>query len=230
MARIQALLAQIDQRLCDMYDSDPVRYAEPRRSVATEAFEIADKLSLFQPLVGNLRIIYATQCMDRAEYQEDDGETPDLKAIRKGERLWDAVSRESPADRQARVALVMVRRKLADVLAARGENQEASEWRRRSLTPASGDANVFFDAAVRYARRTGLVGRLPTRLTPRELSARRERLANHTLAMLREAAAAGFHNGASVRTEPAFASLAGNPEFQSIVADLEFPVKAFARP
>ena len=59
---------------------------------------------------------------------------------------------------------------------------------------------------------------------------RRERLANHTLAMLREAAAAGFHNGAAVRTEPAFATLAGNPEFQSIVADLEFPVKAFARP
>ena len=131
--------------------------------------------------MGDLRIIYATQCIDRAEYQEDDGEAADLKAIRKGERLWDTVFRESPADRPARVALVMVRQKLADVLAARGENQEASEWRGRSLTPASGDANVFFDVAVQYARRTGLVGRLPTKLCARAaLSSARAVSKSHT--------------------------------------------------
>ena len=33
MACIQSLLAQTDQHLCVVYDSDPVRYAEPRRSV-----------------------------------------------------------------------------------------------------------------------------------------------------------------------------------------------------
>ena len=31
-------------------------------------------------------------------------------------------------------------------------------------------------------------------------------------------------------TEPAFLFLAGNPEFQSIEADLEFPVQALVRP
>ena len=140
---------------------------------STEAFEIADKLSLFEPLVGNLRIVYASRCLDRIEYQEDDGEIPDLKPLVKGERLCDAVSHETPTDRQARIALVMIRRKLADLLAARGEDQQASEWRRRSLAPARGDANLFYEIAAAYGRQTGLVGRLPTKLTALQLDARR---------------------------------------------------------
>ena len=169
MARIQALLAHIDQNLCDMYDSDPVRYAGPRRTVATEAFEIADKLSLFQPLGGSLRIIYATQCMERAEYQEDDGEPPDLKAIRKGEQFWDAVA----ASRRRIVrhaCLVMIRAQARGC--AGGPRREPGGVRMASpvVSPGEGDANrVLRRSPFEYARRTGLVGRLPTRLTPRQL-------------------------------------------------------------
>jgi hypothetical protein len=72
------------------------------------------------------------------------------------------ILKRSPSYRDAQAFLVIVRRKLADVLEARGRRDEAARWRRQSPTTARGRADLFYELALNYAKRSGAVGLLPT--------------------------------------------------------------------
>ncbi len=220
-ARIQAALAAVDQNLCDCYDSDPARYAAARRAIAREAYEICEKISLVQPLTGNLRIISAHQCYETVEYQEEEGEKPDLDLLKKSEQLMAGILQESPSNRDAQAFLVIARRKLADLLEVRGQSDEAARYRVQSLATARGHADLFYEIALNYAKRGQAVGLLPTQLDSYQLQARRRRFIAEAIAMLREAAAAGFKDAQKVRDERAFAPLRSDQEFRAILSDLE---------
>ena len=230
MVTIQERLAVVDYNLCEAYDSDPVRYAGPRRALVHEAYEICDKLTLVRPLDWNCRIVYALECFEMANYQEDEGGKPDLDLVLRSEQSWAYLHRGNPADDSARIWLVIVRRELALELAALGRSDEASRWHRLSLTTARGHADLLFEIALIYAKRIGLIGVLPNKLDRDQLQARRRRFAADAIAMLREAVADGFKDGKRLRGEPGLASIRALPEFQAIKSDLEFPAKPFARP
>jgi hypothetical protein len=230
MASIQEMLAQVDHNLRVAYDSDLVRYAGPKREVVQEAYQICDKLGLVQPLSLNLRHAYAGSCLCMAYYQEEDGKSLDLDLIRKAEQLWASLLRDTPADMESRGFLVIVRRKLADELESKGQRDEAMRWRSQSLTTARGDANLFLEIAVEYARPLSSLGRLLCQLNPHQVRAHRQRSLENTIAMIREAVADGFKDARQLRDDPRLAPVRSDPEFQAIVSDLEFPAQPFARP
>jgi hypothetical protein len=229
-ARIQAALAMDDQNLCEAYDSDPARYAAARRAITREAYEICEKISLVQPLNWDMRIVSAHQSYETVEYQEEEGERPDLDLLKKSEQLMAGIFQDSPSNRDAQAFLVIVRRKLADLLEARGRTDEAARYRLQSLTTARGHADLFYEIALNYAKRSEAVGLFPTRLDSHQLQARRRRFLADAIAMLREAVADGYKNAKKVRDEPAFAPIRSTPEFQVIVCDLQFPSDPFERP
>jgi hypothetical protein len=252
-ARIQVQLAQVDQNLCEAYDWDLARYAPARRAVSREAHAICEKLGLLIPLLGippadpfdhvtpttgvlargtvwNLRVILAHQCYETVEYQDEEGSPPDLDLLLESERIMADIHEGSPANRDAQALLVIVRRKLAEMMDARSRSDEAVRWRSRSLTTARGHADLFYDIAVHYAKRSGAVGLLPTRLTADQLHARRRRFMTDAVAMIREAVADGFHVAVRLGADPAFASIRSDPEFRAILSGLELPKDVFARP
>ncbi len=128
MATVQARIAMVDINLMEAYASDPVKYAAACRALNAEAYEICDKLGLVMRLSWNLRVAYAITSFALADYQSEDGLSPDLELIKKAERLWDDVGRESPANPMPRAAIVVVRRRLAEELADRGQSEQAARW------------------------------------------------------------------------------------------------------
>jgi len=230
MAKILGDLAQVDYNIRVATDADLVRYAGPRREAVSEAYEICDKLSLVQPLPQNLRRIYADGCLLMSLYREEDGGQPDLGLLRRAEQLYEGVRRDAPAAADARGYLVIIRRRLAQLLAARGENEEASGWRSQSLTTARGEPGLFYGIALEYARWLGPIDRLPTKLDARRRRDLRCQTVDDTIAMLREAVADGFKDAKQVRDEPAFEPIRSTPELQAILSELDFPKDPFARP
>ena len=232
MAAIQRALAEVDHNLTMSYEnSDPVRYfAGPRREIATELYEICDKLTLIQPLPARLRRPYAGSCLDMADYRVDDGEPADIALELKAERLWDQLLRESPEDNSVRGMLVLARRHLADALEDRGRIVEAWSWRNRSLAPARGKPGLFYQVATVYALNAWFVGKSPTNLSPAQLDVRRARLTKHGNSMLREAVADGFRDPVRLRSDPDLGPLRSSPEFPALILDLEFPADPFAPP
>jgi len=230
MAKILADLAQVDYNVRVASDADIVRYAGPRRAAISEAYEICDKLSFLEPLSLALRKVYADACLNRAFYQEEDGGPPDLALLRKAERLWEVIGREDPRARAERGFLVIVRRKLAEDLTGRGENEEASRWRSQSLSSARGDPGLFYEIALEYVGRLGPIDHLPTKRDARRQSDLRRQTVDDTIAMLREAVADGFRDAKKIRGEPAFEPIRSTREFRAIVSDLDFPRDPFARP
>ena len=126
MASIQARIAAADFNLIEAYASDPVKYAAARRALTAEAYEICDKLSIVQPLSWNCRIVYATMAFAMADYQAEDGQRPDLELIKKAERLWEDLRRDSRNNSVGEAELVVIRRRLAEELADRGQRSEAA--------------------------------------------------------------------------------------------------------
>jgi len=230
MARIQEELAAADHNLRDAYDSDRARYRAERRALTREGYEICDKISLVEPLSWDMRIAFAHCCFSLADDQDDDGRRPDLDLYRQAEQLLAELVAGSPEHAENRRYLVYVERRLAEEQAARGQFADASYWQERSAATAQGRSTVFHMVARDYARRLVAIDRSPPKLDARDIATRRHRLVEGTLAMLREAVAAGFKDAKRLRNEPAFAPIYLLPEGQAIVADLEFPTDPFARP
>ncbi len=124
--------------------------------------------------------------------------------------------------------LVVVRRRIADLMADRGERDDAAKWQNRSLDTARGKPELLYELAVDYARNAGLTGKLPTRLNPDQLEKRRLRFVAGAVATLRQAAADGFKDAARLKKEATFDSTRSDSDFGVIVADIEFPAQAFA--
>jgi hypothetical protein len=227
-AVIKEGLARVDYNLAEAYGSDPVRNAVPLREVWREAFGICDTLSRMQPLSWNLNIVHAQSCLSVAGYEEDDGRGLDLDLLRKAEHIWEGIHRDSPTYASTRKDLVVVRRKIAEALEARGQVAEAAEQRRQSLNTVRGYPNLFYDLAVQYATDAELAGRIETKLDARQLASRRERLLGETIVMLRESVADGFRDARRLRTEPALEPLRSRPEWKMILRDIEFPANPFA--
>ena len=230
MALIESSLAVVDQNLCEAYDSDPARYAAQRRAISDEAYQICDKLSLVQPLTGNLLIVFAHQCFDRADIQEEDGGKPDLELFRRSERIWVDMYRGISLSDEARAWLVVVRQRLADELAARGQNEDAAHWRRQALAAARGDPALFYELACTYAQNAGVAGKYPTKQSASALETRRRRFVENAVMMVREAVANGFTDTERLRNEPALAPIRSAPDFRALMSDLVFPREPFAQP
>jgi Protein kinase domain len=230
MARIQERTAQADFNLMEAYESDMVRYARARRDLAAEAYEICEKLSLFHPLPWNDRIVHAHTAFVLADSQAEDGLRPDLELLLKAERLWGGMFHQSPTFDMAQAGLVVVRRRLAAELVARGQTDEAARWDRCALDPARGHPEVFYEVALKYARSAGLVGRYPTRLDARQRDDRRRQFAADAVAMLRQAEAEGFRDATRLRQESQFDPIRADAAFRAILDGLEFPVDPFAPP
>ncbi len=228
MAAIQSRIAEVDINLMDAYASDPVKYAAACRMLTAEAYEICDKLSLVLPLSWNRRFVYAITSFDMADYQAEDGLSPDLDLFKKAERLWAGILRDSPKETSAQSHLVVIRRRLADELADRGHGDEAARWEHQSLNTARGNPEMLYLVAIDYAKNAGLTGKLPTKLSADQLHERRRRFEAGTFAMLRQAAADGFKDAGRIRRESTFESIRSNPEFAAILADIEFPAQPFA--
>jgi hypothetical protein len=229
MAQIQGRIAAADLNLREAYDSDPVRYAAARRALAAEAHAICDKLELVQPLSSNLRIALALTAFALADYQAEDGLRPDLELILKAEQTWEGILGRSPTNDMARTNLVVVRRRLAAELADRGQGGEAARRRSRALETVRGNPELSYAVALYYARKAGLTGGYPIRLSEGQLHARRRWFAAGAVTMLRQTVADGLHDAARLRGESLFEPLRSDPGFRAILADLEFPAEPFAK-
>ncbi|HKI21273.1 MAG TPA: hypothetical protein VKA15_25490, partial [Isosphaeraceae bacterium] len=228
MALIQALIAVADFNLSEAYAPDPVKYAAERRFLAAEAYEICDKLSIVQPLSPNCRVVHATMAFAVADHQVEDGRSPDVELFKKAERLWEEIRRDSHNDAAGNAQLVVIRRRLAEELADRGQRSEAARYLRHSLDTARGKPELLYLLAIEYARDASLTGKLPTRLSADQLQKRRRRFVAGAIAMLRQAAADGFKDVARLRRESKFESIRSNPGFTAILADIDFPAQPFA--
>ena len=221
-------LAEVDYNVKVATDSDTVGFAASRREVIEEAYEIYDKLSFVWPIPLRVQRIYADVCFNKAVYQEQDGLQPDVGILRRSEKLWDGFNTASPGAMDARGFLVIVRRKLAEVLGSRGEREEAAHWRALSLTTARKDADLLFEIGLEYARMLAPVDRLPLRLSASQRTRLRKSLADDTIAMLREAVAVGFKDAGRLRSEPLLAPFRTDPAYQALLAPPELPRDVFA--
>ncbi len=176
MASIQARVAAADFNLIEAYASDPVKYYAAHRMLAAEASEICEKLSIVQPLSSNCRIVQATMAFAVADQRVEDGQSPDLALFEKAERLWEAIRHDYKNDTIGTAELVLIRRRLAEELADRGQRDKAEQWESRSLETARGKPELLYELAIDYARNAGLTAKLPTRLTADQLEKRRRRL------------------------------------------------------
>ncbi len=224
----KGLLAEVDYNVKVATDSDTVGFARTRREVIEEAYEIYDKLSFVWPVPLRVQRIYADVCFNKAVYQEQDGLQPDLGLLRKSAKMWDEFNSASPGAMDARGFLVIVRRKLAEVLESRGEPEEAAHWRALSLTTARGDADLLFEIGLEYARMLAQVDRLPLRLDASQRTRLRKSLADDTIALLREAVAVGFKDAGRLRSEPLLTPFRTNAAYQALLAAPELPRDVFA--
>ena len=231
MADIQEALAMVDHNLSMAYDnSDPSRYfSGPRREIATEVYQIGDKLSLVRPLSRNLRKAYAYACLDMVNYQELDGEKPELALLIKAERLWAEILHEESTSNEARGMLVGVQRGLADELDSRGRSEDAMRWRGQSLTTAQQNPSLLYELATVYALNASFVYKCPGKLDIRQLEARRTRYLDEAVIMLKESVAHGFKDVDRFRKQLEFDSFRSNPAFQAIAYDLQFPADPFVK-
>ena len=228
MSQIQERIAEADINLRDAYASDPAKYGAASRELAVEAYEICEKLSLVRPLSWNLQAAHALTCFALADYQAEDGLSPDLDLIRKAEAFWDDVFRRRPTNTMARSNLIIVRRRLAEELADCGRTAEGSVWSRRWLDAARGDAELLYSLAADYGRQARITGTYPTRLDAGRLRERRRRFVAGAVALLRQAILEGFRDAARIRGDSKLDPIRREPEFGAILADLEFPAEAFA--
>ncbi len=225
VAEIKELLAVVDHNLTMAYDqADAARYyTGPRRDVVREAYEICDKLGLVKPLSPNLRWIYASSCLETADYEEEDGEKPNPDLLLNSERLFNAKLKENPDHQEARGMLVITRLRLADALTARGRIDEGARWRTLAPSTARGNPELFYAIATTFSSSAELVGKYPTKLKPQQLEARRSRLQKRAISMLHEASVDGLTDWRRVRDERSFDPLRSDPEFQTVVLDIQFP-------
>ncbi len=157
MAKILGAQAQVDYNLRVAFDEDVARYAARRREAISEAYEICDKLTLVEPLSRELRRVYADGCLNTALFCEDDGGAVDLGLLRQAEELWEGVRRDVPGDMAACGFLVMIRRRLAQEMAERGEDEEAARFRAQSLLTARGQPGLLYEIGLEYARMLALI-------------------------------------------------------------------------
>jgi hypothetical protein len=196
--------------------------------LAAEAYEICEKLSIVQPLSSNSRIVQATMAVAVADERVEDGQSPDLELFKKSERLWVAIRHDYHNDAVGNAELVVIRRRIADELADRGQCDEAAKWENRSLDTVRGKTEMLYQLAIDYARSAGLTGKLPTRLNAEQLAKRRNRFVAGAIAMLRQAAADGYKDAAHLKKELIFDQMRSDPQFRAIAADIEFPAQPFA--
>jgi hypothetical protein len=123
-----------------------------------------------------------------------------------------------------------MRRWLADELAEWGPHDEAERYRRIAPATARGNADLLFETGLKCGRfaldggpsspasRFGIPG-------PDALHRRFEREA---IRLLGESIAAGFRDGARLRSEPPLGELRPMPEFRALLDDLVFPAEPFA--
>jgi hypothetical protein len=103
------------------------------------------------------------------------------------------------------------------------------QCRQRGVVPPQLGAHVFYQVARDYGRRLIAMDRLPPPVTAVG-EARRRRLIEGTLAMLREAADAGYKDIKRLCEEPAFEPVRSSPEYRSVVRHVGFPAEAIAGP
>jgi tetratricopeptide (TPR) repeat protein len=233
MADLQGLLAIADYNLGQAYPSDFARYAQRLREVVEEAYGICDKLTIVKTLPQELLQILATTSHQMAEYQDEDGERPDLERYDRAERIWAKLYRSRPDVVTFRAGLAMVRLDLADELELRGRADEARAFRERSLSSVQGDAGILFEIVLNEAENSRLIGTYPVKLDPKGQERRRRKYLRRAVRVLHEAVASGFRDAARLRQEPLLAPLRAEPEFHDIVASLDdraFPADPFARP
>jgi len=228
MAVIQAGLAEVDFNLTEAYDSDPIRYAGPRRAMAEEIYKIGDKLSLLGPLSGNLRIAFARSGFDVFQYEVDDGRHPDLELLLTSQRYCAGIQHDFPANDDYRIWLVLVRRQLAFEHLTRGSSDQAARWQSQALTPARGRPELLYQLALTYATNARITGNVPTKLDSRQLASRRARLTAEAVVMLREAVADGFRDAPRLQNESRLDPIRSDPGFAAVLAGLQFPDDPFA--
>jgi hypothetical protein len=162
------------------------------------------------------------------DYQWLDGERPDTALCFRAEQLWERLYRDNPGNFEAAGMLAVARRTLADLLEERGQLGDAASWRRRSLESVEGNAELFYIlAANAYAVTAHYIVKLPSKLGRDQIEKQRGHAIAEGVAMLREAVAAGFRDLGRLRNDPLLAPLRGNPEFQALILDLQFPADAF---
>jgi tetratricopeptide (TPR) repeat protein len=234
MVAIQEHLAAVDYNLAKAYALvDPVRFARSDREITIEQYRIADRLQLVKPLSDEMRRVYALNGFLIAEYQLEDGETPDLSVMLQSERIWDELLQIRPGDSEPRAWLVIVRYEIADQLEVRGRSAEARAYRDRALSSIRGFPDDLYLIAIAYADNVDLVDRAPNKLNAQQREARRTRFAGLALGLLREAVANGFRDVARLRYDPHLAMFHRDPAFQAIVSELDdraFPADPFAQP
>ncbi len=111
-ARIR--IARLDQDEWTATEADPARYQALRRELMTQALAVCDRIGLVEPLSPDLRRIQARACFRVAGYREQVYGLAELDLLRRSERLWAEIQRESPAEPEARRQVIEVRRQLAD--------------------------------------------------------------------------------------------------------------------
>jgi tRNA A-37 threonylcarbamoyl transferase component Bud32/tetratricopeptide (TPR) repeat protein len=228
MVKIQERIATADFNLREAYATDPARYSSTSRALAAEAYEICDKLSLFRSLSWNLQVVQAMTGFAQADYQAEDGRTPDVELILKAERIWEKLLHLAPTNSMVRSNLVIVRRRLAEELKDRGRGVEATSWSQRSLETARGDTELLYSLAADYAQKAGFTGTYPTGLDAEGLRERRRRFVAGAIDMLQQAAVDGFKDQRRLHGDSTFDPMRSDPGFRAVLSDIAFPADPFA--
>ena len=126
----------------------------PRRGgLAAEGYEICDKLGIVSPLTPNCRIVYAMTSYALADYQAEDGQIPDIELFKKAERLWEELRRDAKNDSFGEAELVVIRRRLAEELADRGQPSEAAACTFSTFSTRPRQARIALPAGDRFCPR-----------------------------------------------------------------------------
>jgi hypothetical protein len=86
----------------------------------------------------------------------------------------------------------------------------------------------LFEIGLEYARMLAPVDQLPLRLNASQRARLRHSLADDTIAMLREAVAAGFKDVGRLRSESLLAPIHDQAAYRELLASLELPRDVFA--
>ena len=228
MAQIQDRIAAVDINLIERVCVGPGEICRREPALTAEAYEICDKLSLVQPLSWNSRVAYAITAFALADYQAEDGLSPDLELIRKAERLWEqAASREPqqpPGNGEPRGRPATARRGAGGPRPARRGGAVGAPIARHG----PGQPRAALRPGHRLRPERGTHRQLPTKLsagpaptsgggdsrpTPSPCSARRPPTASRT--------------PLACTSESTFDPIRSDPDFAAILADIEFPDQPF---
>ncbi len=227
---IQEELAMVDYDLINALTSDVVANDKLICELVEQAYKICEKVDLVHERSLNLRKTHAYVSYAKADMAIELTGLADVDLARQAEKRFSDLFTESHGDYWSSCFLIVCRLELADALAGTGQFDEADRFEKAALEVARGRPDLCFQTAYNLA--SSAKQSQNTRASSIRNNVRRSSIGSlgAFVPLLREAVAAGFHDEARLRHDPAFRQFQLDPEFQAVVQDLQFPSNVISPP